>query len=64
MESPQKEFITFSNNDVARTLKMYKHQMETTVSSNDPLALHPFSKRTLPLRAVPKGMENHIYHVS
>ena len=33
-----------SSNGVARTLKKYAHQRETTVSSNGSLQLRPFSK--------------------
>ena len=35
---------------VARTLKKYAHQRETTGSSNDSLQLHPFSNWELLLK--------------
>ena len=41
---PDHTHLLFLNNDVARTLKRYAHQREATVSSNDSLKLHPFSK--------------------
>ena len=38
------------NNGIARTLKNYAHQRETTRSSSDPLQLRPFSKWELLLK--------------
>ena len=61
-------------NGVAKTLKNYLHQGETTGTSSDSLQLRQnenFSSRKefaprgsefFPLRAVPFGLEKHFYH--
>ena len=63
--------------DSAERRKSNAHQRETTVSNNDSQQLRPFSKWELllkericsqrseffPLRVVPEGIENHIYHI-
>ena len=51
------------SNGVARKLKSYAHQRETTGSSNDSFQLHSFSIWELLLRAVPYGTENHFYYI-
>ena len=47
----------YNVNGVARTLKKYAQQRETTASSNDSLQLRPFSKWELLLRKefAPRG---------
>ena len=44
------KMLLYTITGVARTLKNYTHQRETTVSSNDSLQLHPFSKWELLLK--------------
>ena len=63
-------------NGVARTLKSYAHQRQTTGTSSDSLELRQFSKWELllkekkilpegvfPLTVLPYGMDNHFYHI-